>query len=96
MASNQPGYKSNIAANGTAVVVSSSARLERLVINTNGATGNTAVVYNGPAASADPIATIDTVNMPLGSVEYGVDCPNGIYVVTATGTSVDMTVVYTQ
>jgi uncharacterized protein YukJ len=84
----------NITTNATtAVNGNKQTHLERIVINTKGATANTATVYNGPAADADPIGDIDTT-AELKHLDYGVDCPNGVYVVTASGTAADLTVVW--
>lgn len=73
--------------------------LVRIVVNTKGASSNTATIYdsNETLGTAPELrkGALDTVNT-LGSVEYGFPMYNGIYIVVATGTAADMTVVYKE
>ena len=73
--------------------------LVRIVINTKGASSNTAVIYdsNETLGANDDYrkAGLDTVNT-TGHIDYGFPMFNGIYIVVATGTAPDMTVVYKE
>lgn len=73
--------------------------LVRIIVNTKGASSNTATIYDSNetiGANAEfKKGTLDTVNT-LGSVEYGFPMYNGIYIVTATGTAPDLTIVYKE
>lgn len=92
----------NITTNGTTVIpVPSNPTqklvLVRIVVNTKGASSNTAAIYDSTetlgANDEYKKGTLDTVNT-LGNVEYGFPMYNGIYIITATGTAADLTVVY--
>lgn len=83
----------NITTNGNTVVTESS-ELVSLVINTKGASSNTATIYKG--TSENPNMKIGTVNTTVdpGRFDYGIACPSGFLVVTATGTAPDITLIY--
>jgi hypothetical protein len=70
-----------------------------LVINTKGASSNTATVYDSNATiganAENKKATIDTVNT-FGRIEYGIPMYYGIYIAVATGTPADITVIYAE
>lgn len=71
--------------------------LVRLIINTKGASSNTVTIYDSNTtigANADQKkGTVDTVNT-TGNIELGYPVLNGIYIVSATGTAADITLVY--
>ena len=73
--------------------------LIRIVINTKGASSNTATIYDSTEALGENAelrkGKIDTTVDP-GTFEYGFTCFNGIYIVTAVGTAPDITVVYSE
>lgn len=86
----------NITTNATTVVRSDGpSRLNRVIINTKGATANTMKLYDGPVANAKLIGTIDTTTT-VGSIDYNLNLSSGLVVVTATGTASDATVVYDE
>ena len=70
-----------------------------LVVNTKGASSNTATLYDSNATiganAENKKATIDTVNT-FGRIEYGIPIYYGIYIVGATGTPADITVIYAE
>ena len=83
----------NITTNGN-TIVDESVELVALVLNTKGASSNTAKIYLGTVV--DPqnvIGTIDTTVTP-DRFDYGIPCPSGVLVVTATGTAPDITLIY--
>lgn len=83
----------NITTNGN-TIISGNIELIALVINTKGASSNTAKLYTG--LTADPqrvIATIDTTT-DAERFDYGLPCIGGFLLVTATGTAPDATVIY--
>lgn len=89
------GSFSNITTNTTTTVKSGAGILWRIVINTKGASANTATVYDNTAGSGTKIGTIDTVTGATGEIDYGgVNFATGLTIVTATGTAADITVVY--
>jgi hypothetical protein len=64
--------------------------LLRVILNTN---GGTVTLRNGTGGASDVIGII-ALDAPEGSFNYGVFCPNGIYV--DTGTVVDCTIVFSD
>lgn len=84
----------HIDANGTTVVFSGPGVLHAISVNKRGATGNTATVYDGPAALGIVIAVIDTELINIHSLPFDLQVANGITVVVATGTAGDLTVTY--
>lgn len=85
-------YK-NITTNGN-TIVPGSFELVALVINTKGASSNTAKIYHGITANAqNVIATLDTT-VNADRFDYGIPCSDGILIVTAAGTAPDLTLVY--
>lgn len=88
------GFSYNhIAANGTVNVKASPGTLHGLTINTKGATGNIATVYDSLAGSGAVIAIIDTT-ANVGQVILDVAFTIGLTVVVGTGTAADITVAY--
>ena len=79
---------------GTTTIKSGAGILRRVVVNTNGSGSNTFKIYDNTAGSGTVIATIDTVNAVGGFFEYGLAFSIGLTVVSATGTSADITVIY--
>jgi microcompartment protein CcmK/EutM len=68
--------------------------LHKIVVNTKGASANTATVYDNTAGSGTVIAVIDTVNINSQALEYDLAFATGLTIVTATGTPADLTIVY--
>jgi len=79
---------------GTTTIKSGAGILRRVVVNTNGSGSNTFTIYDNTSGSGTVIATIDTVNAVGGFFEYGLAFSIGLTVVSATGTSADITVIY--
>ena len=79
---------------GTTTIKSGAGILRRVVVNTNGSGSNTFTIYDNTVGSGTVIATIDTVNAVGGFFEYGLAFSIGLTVVSATGTSADITVIY--
>lgn len=74
----------------------SSAVLHTININTKGAASNTLSIYNNTSAvAADLIAVVDTTT-GVNSLFYDIVCPQGITIVSATGTGADITVAWTK
>lgn len=65
-------------------------RLLRVILNTN---GGLVTIRNGTGALSDVVGII-ALDAPEGTFNYGVFCPNGIYV--DTGATVDCTVVFSD
>jgi hypothetical protein len=86
------GKYTNIAANGTVVVATGQGVLRCITINSKGATGNTATVYDNTSAAGNKIATIDTTSGVL-TLRYDCEYATGLTVVLANGTTADITVV---
>jgi hypothetical protein len=84
---------SNLSANGTTTIKSGSGWLHSITINSKGATGNTATLYDNTAASGTKIATIDTTSQ-IQTLLFDVAFSTGLTIVLATGTSADLTVSY--
>jgi len=83
----------NIKTNGT-TTIPGKWELIAIVVNTKGASSNTAKIYDDTAATPERlIGTIDTT-VSLGRVEYGIPMFNGIYIITAVGTAPDLTLIY--
>ena len=83
----------HITTNATTVVKASSAVLHTITINTKGATGNIATLYNDPATTNNPLAVIDTTSN-VGTLYFDIVLPLGLTIVTATGTAGDLTISY--
>lgn len=83
----------HISTNATTVVKASPGFLGCVTINTAGATGNTATVYDNTSAAAPVIATINTT-AGVETLCYNVAVATGLTVVTATGTAANLTVTY--
>src|SRR3990167_2722736 len=69
-----------------------------IVINTKGASSNTAKIYddaNGEETPEKLKGTIDTTDR-VGRIEYGLPMYEGINIRTATGTPADITVIYAE
>lgn len=88
----------NINTNGTTVLAGKFVLL-RLIINTKGASSNVATIYDSTEAlganAERKKGTVDTVNT-TGNIELGYPVYDGIYIVTATGTAADLTLVYAE
>ena len=71
--------------------------LVRIIINTKGASSNTATIYDSTEAiganAERKKGKLDTT-ANVGTIECGFTCFDGIYIVVATGTAPDITVVY--
>lgn len=92
----------NITTNGTTVIALPNNPVQKyvlvaIVVNTKGSSSNTATLYDSNTTiGANPdnkIATIDTT-ASVGRINYGVPLFNGVYIVTATGTAADLTLIY--
>lgn len=71
---------------------------EAIVINTAGASSNTATLYDDVEGEETPEkrkATIDTTSA-IGRLDYGLPMFDGINIRTATGTAPDLTVIYKE
>ena len=79
---------------GTTTIKTGAGIFRRLVVNTKGSSSNTFTIYDNTVGSGTVIATIDTVNAVGGFFEYGLAFSIGLTVVSATGTSADITVIY--
>ena len=69
-----------------------------IVINTKGASANTAKIYddvNGEETPEKLKATIDTTGATI-RLDYGIIMYEGINIRTATGTAADLTVIYAE
>lgn len=86
----------NITAN-TTTILPGRFILEAIVVNQKGASSNTAAIYDSNetyGANAQRLkATVDTTTS-VGRLDYGIPCFDGIYIVTATGTAPNLTVIY--
>lgn len=73
--------------------------LQALVINTKGASSNTVTIYDSNLTLGANVelrkGTIDTTVVP-GRFEYNIPMFKGIYIVVATGTAPDITVIYSE
>lgn len=94
----------NITANGTTFIPvpanpAGKLVLVRLVVNTAGASSNTATIYDSNETIGENPdnrkGTLDTTT-GVGAIDYGFPIFNGIYIVLATGTAADITVVYAE
>jgi hypothetical protein len=86
------GY-ANINTNTTTTVKSGAGVLHNITINTKGATGNTATIYDNTSGSGTKIATIDTTQQ-VQTLALDVSFNTGLTIVTANGTAADLTVSY--
>ena len=85
----------NIAALGTTVIKLGPGTLQRIIINTTGSASNTFTIYDNTAGSGTKIGTVSGSGASSGStLNYGCDFQNGLTIVSAAGTSADITVVY--
>ena len=84
---------SHINSNGTVTVKSGAGWLHTITINTKGATGNTATVYDNTSGSGTVIAVIDTTAQ-IQTLLFDALFTTGLTVVTASGTAADLTVSY--
>jgi len=69
--------------------------LIRIVVNTKGASSNTAKIYDSADTEENLKGTLDTT-ANVGAIEYGFPLYNGLRIVTAAGTAPDITVVYAE
>jgi len=77
----------------TTVVKSGPGYLHSITVNSKGATGNTATVYDNTAGSGSVLAVID-VTANLVTLLYDIQFLTGLTLVTASGTAADLTVSY--
>lgn len=91
---NQRPQSANITTLATTVLKRGAGTLRRIIINTNGATNNTAAIRDGVDVSGALIGTINTTAAVGGVFEYNLDFFTGLTIVTATGTAANITVVY--
>ena len=83
----------NLADNTETLITSIPSKLIRVVINKKGATSNVLSLYDGADVNGRIIATIDTT-VSVGTFDFDVLCPKGLYAKMATGTAADVTIVY--
>lgn len=89
-----PAYsKTPISTNTTTLVLSGAGVLHAICLNDQGASSNTATVYDALTATGTAFAIIDTVTAP-GCLVYDAAVQTGITVVTGTGTAGHLTVLY--
>ena len=81
------------ASNATTTIKSGAGVLKRVTINTLGSLLNTCTIYDNTAGSGTIIAVIDPT-LVQGTYEYDLVFSTGLTIVTATGTSADITVIY--
>lgn len=93
MSINYGAEYTHITGAGTTVVKAAVGILNRIVINTKGASANTLTVYDNTAGSGTVIAVIDTTSV-VGDITYDLTFKTGLTVVSATGTGADITVVW--
>jgi len=88
----------NITTNGTTILPGKLV-LIRIVVNTKGASSNTATIYDSTEAiganAERKKGELDTTSA-VGNVEYGFICYDGIYIDVNTGTAPDLTVIYKE
>jgi hypothetical protein len=83
----------HINTNTTTVVKSGGGWLHSITINSKGATGNTATVYDNTAGSGSVLAVIDTTAQ-IQTLLFDVAFQTGLTIVTANGTAGDLTISY--
>ena len=83
----------NVVTNTTTTAKTGGGTLHAIVINTKGATANTATVYDNTVGSGTKIATIDTTSA-VGTLLYDASFVTGLTVVTASGTAADLSLVW--
>jgi hypothetical protein len=83
----------NLSANATTTIKSGEGVLHAIAINTKGATGNTATIYDNTSGSGTKIATIDTTSQ-IQTLLYDINFTTGLTIVLASGTAADLTVSY--
>lgn len=69
--------------------------LVRVIVNTKGASSNTATIYDSASTEENKKGKIDTT-ASVGAIECGYPIFNGLRIVTETGTAPDLTVVYKE
>ena len=84
---------SHIAAKATTLVKTGDGYLHSVVINTKGATGNNANIFDGIDNSGTLIAVLDLTQGPA-TIFYNLAFAVGLTVVTDNGTQADITVIY--
>ena len=82
----------NITTNGVTNLVGKFV-LVAIVINTKGTSSNTLTIYDSDSTTENKKGKLDTT-ASIGRIEYGIPMYKGIYLVTATGTAPDVTVIY--
>jgi hypothetical protein len=81
----------HISTNATTTVKGAAGYLHDICINTKGATGNTATMYDNTVGSGTVIGVLDTTSLS-GCQEFDIAFGTGLTIVTATGTAPDITV----
>ncbi len=79
-------YFTNI--NGTTagtLIKQGAGNLRRVTINTKPGTSGVLTIYDNTAASGTKIATIDSFNAVIGSIDFDVPCSKGIFVTITAG-----------
>jgi hypothetical protein len=83
----------HISSNTTTLVKSGAGILHTVTISTKGASANTATIYDSLTGTGTVIGVIDTTSN-TATVLYDIGFYTGLTIVTATGTSADLTVSY--
>lgn len=81
-------------ASGAQISPNSGAVLFRVVINTVGAAANALTIYDGQSTSGKVIAVVNTTNVAIPSLDFGIVAPGGLWYTLLTGTAADLTFVY--
>lgn len=85
----------HISANGTNVIRLGPGTLQRVIINSPGSNSNIATIYDNTAGSGTIIGIINTSGSASATtLNYNLPFFTGLTIVTAAGTSADLTVVY--
>lgn len=88
----QPVFSfTNIKSNAVTTCKSTPGILAAISINTKGATGNIAIVYDNTTNAGTTIGTIDTT-AGVGTIAYDIVFSTGLTIETKTGTAGDLTV----
>jgi hypothetical protein len=84
---------SHLNSNGSTTLKSAAGWLHSVSINSKGATGNTATLYDNTTASGTLLAVIDTTAQ-IQTLLFDVAFQTGLTVVLASGSAADLTVSY--
>ncbi len=83
----------NLADNTEKLVTAIPTKLIRVVINQKGGSSNRLTIYDGVGINGRIVATIDTT-VDVGTFDFDVLCPKGLYATQSTGTAANVTIVY--